>query len=180
MPTTPAGSMSLTEATLAASLAACASVRTWMVVADAAAAAEKIHLEGLPLPASAEQGYSREELEALRPYIVIFTAEKMGFTYEQNAVSEHLEYTRRGRLVVRLVQNAPEGYDDEPTSAANLMWRNTIGTICDELCTLSGQAGYLAFRRLAVTDGPYWSHPTAVPAQGMWQGVDLEIEWEGV
>ncbi|MGA2032850.1 MAG: hypothetical protein ABSG68_11370 [Thermoguttaceae bacterium] len=183
--TAPLGSISLAQANLAATLADCPSFRAWLGLGpdDQAGALAKIHFEGLPAPdpAKAVNGtFAVADIMALRPCAVIYTAERQGFLKELEAVGDAFEYRESGRLVLRLYQNAPESFDDEPTSDANLQFRNWVGRIIDDLCSLSGLPGYLGMLRLSLAAGPFWAHPKAVPAQGCWQGVELAINWQGV
>jgi|GEM_PF-1789324 len=175
--TEPAGCISLAQHYLRQMLANCAAVRTWLGVDDEEGALARIHHEGLPKPADNAVEHTRAELIAYRPYAVVFTAESGGLTLNHDAGGAAFEFAESGRLTVRLYQNCPDEYGDEPSSDANLQFKNSVGLIMDGLAALSGTAGYLAFDRLGLADGPYWGHPDLVPGQGVWQGAELSIEW---
>ena len=177
--TEPAGCLSLAESYLKTMLANVPAFQTWAGAADVAAALLKIHLEGLPKPADGADSHTRAELEAYRPYAVIWMAEDNGLTLEHDATGALFGFTDSGRLMLRLEQDCPDGVGDQPSSDANLQFKNSIGLIVDGLCALAGTAGYLAFERISVFDGPYWAHPDAVPGHGIFQGVELLFEWGG-
>lgn len=175
--TEPAGCISLAQHYLRQMLADTAAVRTWLDVDNQAAALLKIHHEGLPPPADNAAEHTRAELVGYRPYIVVFTGEDNGLTLSHDAGGPAFEYAESGRLTVRLYQNCPDGHGSEPSSDANLQFKNSVGLIIDGLAAKSGGAGYLAIERLTLSDGPYWGHPDLAPSQGIWQGADLAIEW---
>jgi hypothetical protein len=173
--TTPAGSLSLAQDHLRTMLADAAAFRTWCSAADQAAALAKIFHEGLPKPANGET-HTRAELENYRPYAVIFTDDQNGFSRNLDAEGS---FEASGRLKLRLYQTADDDAGDEPTSDANLRFKNAVGAILDDLCAAVATAGYLAFERIRVDAGPYWAHPKLVPDQGVWQGVEIGIDWRG-
>jgi len=177
--TTPAGCLSLAEENLRLTLADATAFRTWCGAADQAAALARIYREGLPAPQHGDN-YTAEELSLYRPYAVVFTLEQAGLTKTLDSISAHYEFAAQGRLKLRLYQNCPGGFNDQPTSDANIQWKNSIGQIIDGLCDLAGQAGYLACSEIRVDAGPYWAHPKKVPVEGLWQGVELGIAWRGV
>jgi hypothetical protein len=176
--TTPAGCLSLAQENLRVTLADAAAFRTWCGAADRAAALLRIYHEGLPAPQTGDT-FTREELQQYRPYAVVFTQEQAGLTKTLDSIGTHYQFAAQGRLKVRLYQNCPAGFRDQPTSDANLEWKNTVGAIIDDLCELAGQPGYLSFDEIRIDAGPYWSHPQLVPAEGIWQGVELGMAWRG-
>lgn len=177
--TAAANSISLAQENLRLSLAACAAVQTWMGVLTAELAAAKIYHHGLPEPDDGHV-YTREELEDLRPYIVVFTAERQGFQLDLAAMDDGFQFAAQGKLRARLYQNCPNGYDDQPTSDANMQFTNTLGAILDGLAGLAGSGGYFAPHLIRLEDGPFWPHPKAVPDEGLWQGAELYFEWRGL
>ena len=70
MPITPSGVLSLKLDQLRTLVAACPSWRQWSKTDDADHARAKIHLVDLP-PAEGRQGYTAEDLGALRPLVRI-------------------------------------------------------------------------------------------------------------
>lgn len=174
--TAPAGCLSLAQEYLRATLAASAAWQSECNADDADAAKERIYHHGLPAPASGE-AHTKQELMAYRPYAIVFTAEARGFTRTFEAGGDEFEFDQHGRLTLRLYRNSPDDSADEPTAAANLTWHNLVGEIIDQMCELAGGAGYLAFQTIGVLEGPYWSHPKVTETEGIWQGVDVLVEW---
>ena len=178
--TAASGPISIAQEALRTTLAACSAFRTWVSADDATAALKRIHHFTLPTPAAGEGGeYELLELKALRPYAVCFTAARQGFRYGLAAVGNGFEFRGSGRLELRLVQNAPHGIL-EPTAEADLLFRNTIGDILDDMCELAGTGGYLAFNNIAIEDGPYWPGAAQRTAQGLWQAVELSLDWGAI
>lgn len=173
--TEPAGSLSLSQSYLRAMLSECAAFQTWVSAANATEALASIYYEGLPDPADKNVGYTRDELESVRPYAVIFLDEEEGFLKSHIATGSSYDFEDHGRLKLRLEQDAPDDVGDEPNSDANLRWKNVIGQIIDDLCGLAGTAGNLAFTEIGVDFGPYWGDPKRVPSDGVWQGVDIGV-----
>ncbi|MFZ5785121.1 MAG: hypothetical protein ACOY3Y_01655 [Acidobacteriota bacterium] len=175
----PEGSLSLAQEHLRVMLADAPVFRAWCAAADQAEALAHVYHEGLPAPPDGVE-YSRDELESLRPYAVVFTAERAGFELLLSGIGETWDYNASGRLILRLRENCPEGFGDEPTSEAGLRWKNTLGGIMQDLAELSGGEGYLHVQRVRLEDGPYWPHPNLIPSEGLWLGADLSIEWRGI
>jgi hypothetical protein len=178
--TAAAGTISLAEEALRVALADCAAFRTWVGAADRAEALESIYVDGLPAPAGDADVHTRAELEALRPYAILFTAEGDGVRRRLEAGGGTFCFDAGGRLIVRLVQDCPQSLDDQPTSWANQQWRQTVGLIRADLrqtAAQPNQAEYLAITRLAVASGPYWSPREVAVLEGVWQGVELEAVW---
>lgn len=170
--TSPAGCLSLAQEYLRATLAASSTWQTECKAGDAGQAAKRIYHEGLPAPSN-RQAYTLLELQSLRPYAVIWTAEQAGFarSYESSD-----SFDEGGQLQIRIERNSPDNLNDEPTSDANVVFRNLIGEVIDDLCDLQGGAGYLAFRRVALQEW-YRSDPVDAETWGVTQGALLLVEW---
>jgi len=173
----PVASLSLAQEGLRVMLGDCATFRGLCGADDREEALSHLHHEGLPAPAEGSE-HSKQELEAYRPYGVIYTDERNGFKRRRASTGS---FASSGRLKLRLYRSCPEAYEDEPTSDANLDWKNLIGQIVAELCALAIAGGpeHLAFDDIAVDFGPYWSGPELAVTQGVWQAVELGIGWGG-
>jgi hypothetical protein len=181
---TPAGSISLAQELLRVTLSNCPN---WQALCgapdgpvDQPTALGRIYHEGLPKPSGGGPVHTRDELIALRPYAVVFLPDARGFSRAQDAAGGTFEFLASGSMRLRLYRNCPESYNSEPSGDANLDWKNVIGQILDDLCGLAGQEGYLCFDAIRVVAGPYWGAPQDVPTLGVWQGVDLELDWKGL
>jgi len=173
----PVASLSLAQEGLRIALADCATFRQLCQASDRAGALPHLHHEGLPAPAESSE-HTKTELETYRPYGVIYTDERNGFKRRRVSTGA---FASSGRLKLRLYRTCPEAYEDEPTSDANLDWKNIVGAIIAELCSLAIAGGpeHLALDDIAVDFGPYWSGPELAPTQGVWQAVELGISWGG-
>lgn len=178
--TAAAGTISIAEEALRLALADCAEFRTWVSAADRAAALESIYIDGLPEPAGDADVHTLAEIQALRPYAIVYTAETDGVSRRLEAGGGTFCYSATGRLMLLMVQDCPESRDDQPTSWANQEWRKTIGLIRADLrqtAAKPNESEYLAIRRMAVANGPYWSPREVAPTEGVWQGVEIEVTW---
>jgi hypothetical protein len=180
MPVTPSGALSVPQAALRLMLADCAAARTWLGAADQAAALARIHYDGLPAPANGAE-YTLEELTTYRPYAVIYTPDRRGLVYHLDAISTHSEFRRNGAVCLRLYNSPDETDNDEPTSEANLKWKNTLGAILDGLADLAGTVGasgsYLAFDVMKLEEGPSWGHPKRAKTDGVYQWAEISFDW---
>jgi hypothetical protein len=173
----PAGSLSLAQEALRVTVADCPTFRTLAGASDRTSALAKLYHEGLPEPKNGT-AFTREELTAYRPYGILYTDDRNGFKRQRGSASS---FVSGGRLKLRLYRTCPALVDDEPTSDANLEWKNILGTLMSEMCDLavSESPDYLAFEVISLDYGPYWSRPELVPTQGCWQGAEIGIGWSG-
>lgn len=173
--TTPAGCLSLAQEYLRQTLAACATFQTLCNLDNAAHAAERIYHEGLPEPGEGDT-HTLQELQSLRPYAIVYTAEESGFTRTYEATGTRFEFDDHGRLMIRLERDSPDNANDQPTTPANLDWRNVIGEIIDDLCKLAGTPGYLACQTIGLVEFN-WSQQTVAKTLGIYQEALLLVQW---
>ena len=86
------------------------------------------------------------------------------------------EFAESGRLKLRFEQSVPVDLADD-AAAIERLFKNSLGVIIDEIRTLAGQAGYLAFGRVTLDDGPYRSDLDVVTNVGDFIGAELSVEW---
>jgi hypothetical protein len=172
------GAISLAQGFGRATLAASATFQTWVGAADATEALDSIYDDGLPVPAN-KSSYTKAELQALRPFAMIWTDEADGFSMERTAVSgpsSLMDWQSSGRLELHLEMDVPAELADDP-AGLDLSFRNTIGQIFDEVAVLAGAGGMLAITSMAVSFGPYRTDTDKVPQQGDAIAIDLIWEW---
>ncbi len=170
--TSPAGCLSLAQEYLRATLAASSNWQAAVGAQDADGALGRIYHEGLPAP-SDRKAYTLQELMGLRPYAVVWTAEESGFTRSYESSDS---FDDSGQLRIRIERNSPDNLNDEPTSDANVQFRNLIGQIIDDLCDLRGGAGYLAFLTITLQEW-HRSDPVDAETWGVTQGALILVEW---
>lgn len=173
----PTGSVMLAAEHLRTTLADVGDFRTWARVTDRSGALQRIHRVGLPAPQKPHEQYSLEELQALRPVAIVYTAPTDGFTFEQAATSaERFEFDESGNLVIELEQNVPPEIAHD-LAEVDAQFLNSVGLIMRGLCDLFGGDGYLLGRTLSLAEGPYRAHPDDWPTVGDWQGATLNVAW---
>lgn len=171
----PVGSYGHTRNYLRLSLADSTAFRTWVSAATQAAALARIYMDALPPPAGHAEQYTLTELNTYRPYAVIWSHRH---AWRQVAVSSDGDEFDEGpgRLGIQLVQTVGSLTDHQEIARA---FENIIDGIVDALCAKSGTAGYLAFDRIGIEQGPVRVHPNWVPHLGDEQHVDLVIDYGG-
>jgi len=177
--TAAAGCISLAEEALRKTLAESATFQGLVGAADATEALDSIYVDGLPAPASGDV-HTLAELESLRPYAVIFTAERNGLTRIAEAGGNQLYFNQSGKLSLRLIRDCPDGYGDAPSSAANRTWRTLAGKIMDEvgeLAAAANDADMLAITNIALVEGPSWPSPNLAATQGLFQQIEFTVTY---
>lgn len=143
MPTLPTaeGGITAAEENLKATLAASARFRTWAKnAATAAIAAQRIYIDDLPEPPSDQDGYTAEQISGLRPFAIIRTEPKGGYAKARVGTAA---YAEAGKLHIILEENVDPSMADN-VALLERTFKNTLGTILDELLDLAYQGGYLA------------------------------------
>lgn len=178
----PVGMISLAEDLLRTTLANCTAFRTW----DGAnwtidQAKERIYFDRLPSPPGDAAAYTRAQLEALRPFAIIYKPRQNGVVLEVEAAAPDT-FATRGTLIIKFERNVPEDERDDPADA-DRSFKNMIGQVMRTslpsspgLADLSGQAGFLRCWRLS-EEGPYRVDVDAVTDYGDFQEYYLQIEW---
>lgn len=164
-------------------LAASATFQTWVGAADATEAAERIHCFMLPDPEPNKvdpenpDEYPREQLEALRPFALIFVPDDEKERREMVAVGSGPEFSHSGRLHIRFEQNTPDGLNGlnrEAHQAFYVMLRD--GVLKDMDALPRGAGLYLAYTSGEIQQ-PHWESPEAVSGKGLYQMMIGEFIW---
>jgi len=172
-----AGCLALAKDTLKASLADCDSFRTWVGASGDNAqtqALNRIYKDDLPPPTN-RNIYTLAELNALRPFAIIYTAD--GFRKDKDASPG--EFWHTGSLAILLEQAIPERIKNDPAAIAD-EFETIIGQIIDDLCALVDQAGYLSITAINYPEEWVRSDPDAEPDFGDAAMAMLTIEYEGM
>ena len=171
--TAPAGSMSLAEGHLAATLAASAAWQSECGAANATEALAHIYDDGLANLANGEV-HPRGELENVRPYAMVFMPASDPFGRRKVAVRGFDGY---GTLGLRIVRNSPTQVGDSPTHDDNQTFKNLVGTIIDELCDLAEGAGYLNFHTIHLASFSPWPAKEDIETWGLFQAAEFLLHW---
>lgn len=176
---------------LAKTLADCAEFRNLVGATTHAEAFARIWHESLPPPAGGARKYTLAELEAYRPYALVFTRDPDGMAVDRVG-SPNGPWSDRGAVWIRLVLDVPDGMDEYPVLLDHLV-KQLVGRIMrcppdETLATFKGLEdlsgltnevdgySYLAadsvtFKRWAI------STDADDPEQGVFIVADLEAQW---
>lgn len=161
-------------------LVACDEFLTWTGAANATAARARVYHEALPRPASGVE-YTLAELQAYRPFAIIYTAD-LGGWQARRVATESFGVT--GRVLLYLEQDTPSGLAND-LDALDEAFKESIGHILaasdakpaiSGLLDLAHQPGYLAIDQV-ILNGPGRSHPEDHQAIGDIVFASLEITY---
>lgn len=177
---TAAGVISEPEDLAANTLADCIPFRALVGAANQSAALARIYFSALNPPDSGADGYMPEELEQLRPFVMLWTEEDNGLNLDVVSVGSSWELMpTSGLIVLRLETNVGPGTPSEEDRKI----KNSIGQIVKSgdtdnpgLVELSGRGGYLAMRRIRVF-GPWRCAEDEITAHGDHFAARIELEW---
>ncbi|MFA5911846.1 MAG: hypothetical protein WC815_23950 [Vicinamibacterales bacterium] len=175
---------------LAKTLADCSEFRNLVGATTHAAAFARIWHESLPPPAAGARNYSLAEMNAYRPYAIVFTRDPDGAATTR--IGSPGAWTDRGALWIRLVFDMPAGMDESPVLLDHLV-KQLVGRL--ERCP--SDETYATFKGLMdlagttnETDGysylaadsvvfKAWSlsNPADFPGQGDFIVATLEVAW---
>ena len=172
--TTASGALSKAQDYMADMLAAGSAFQDWVGADDSTEAAARIYQDALPAPADGN-AHSLAELQGYRPYALIWTEPSGGFSRDIDSAGSGNFFRDNGRVRVMLEQDVPTAAESD-VAEAELLWRNTVGDIIDDLSELAGVAGYLSVTHLSV-DGPHRTHPDDVDSIGNSQYVQIAFDW---
>jgi hypothetical protein len=177
MTTNPQGPLSAAQQNLRSLLADCEQFRLWTGQPSQDLALGRIFVEGLPPPADDRESHAREELDGLRPNVIVSMARERGFLRVRDGFGA---WKDSGRLLLQFEQALPAELADD-RAEADRRFENTIGLILDEMCRLSDQAGqaesYLVIERLQILEGPFRTHPDEIATYGDVQAIDVLVEY---
>lgn len=172
--TAATGGLALCETHLGAGLADCPAFQTFVGAADAAAAAERIHYNALPVPATDAAEIPPELYAEFRPLALISTDSASGFGLVANAFAEFAE---RGTLALELEQQYPADLLANPAEAER-RFKNAVGAVMEELMDRRNTAGFLALAAIDLV-AMFRVAETDAPAQGDWYRAVLRISHGG-
>lgn len=186
----PTGSLSLELAHVAYCIARCPVWHTWTGVDELPTAAErfdasleKVHISGPP-PAASPDGYTREELETLRPYAVVtnlppaVVGPSREMFIRQRMAHEHFGAWHQN--YIQIVSDIPEDLALLfPKNHHHIL--NRLSELMDQMLEQSGIEGDEDYpmpfiQRLALLDGPTYPDEKLMKVQGYYSMCILRIE----
>lgn len=183
MTTAAAGVIARAKELFRESIANTTAFRTWDGYSwSVAQARERIYYDCLPPPPLKAISHSLADLQALRPFAILYKPAAVGVTLEHVANGGHNGFLPRGVLVARFERDVPASQLSDP-GEADRAFENFMGQLIMSgdvnnpgLVELSGKAGYLNITRFDDI-GPYRAEPDDVPTLGDCQRYSLQVEW---
>ena len=169
------GAITKAEGYLAATFAACARWQSLCDAADATEALESIYFDDLPPPPEAADVYTPEQLAELRPYLLIYSDEATGMSWDHQSHGTSFGFREQGTLKAFLEQAVdPQIAHDQQRIFRE--FKNACGVIVAQLLALAGQAGYLAISTISIA-GPLRGHSDQQPGEGDYVQMFFTITW---
>jgi len=176
MPITAAeGAISLPEDYLAATIAACARWISMTGSADATAARERVYFDSLPPPPNDAEAYTGEQLDELRPFVMIFSDEDTGVMFDHSATDTSFNFKGSGRIKGLIEDRVDPTIAHDPQEVFR-RFKNAVGMLVLQLLDKAGQPGYLAIRSI-VMQGPLRCHEDIVKDEGDHVQYRFTIDW---
>jgi len=178
MITEATGALTTVEETARHTLADCEAWRELTAtVGNERSSLARIHTDALPPPPDEAEAYNREQVEGLRPYALLWLAADGGFRRHIVAKDTRNRFSDSGEVRVKICATVPSELAGDPAEA-DRQFKNSIGTIINQLCDLAGQAGYLDFTELELTAGPWRNGDEEALAEGDVIGCDMSLLWD--
>lgn len=174
--TAPSGPVAEAIELLRHTLGASATFRTWTSTATQEDAEAKIHKDAIPNSASGKYDHTLAELQALRPYAILFEQPEEGFVVRAAALSGSRDFVASGAFSILLEQDIPSNISNDPAEIA-IQFRNTYGGIIDDLAGLASVAGYLDINEMAVEESQFRSPKKERVVYGDVVIVFLRVAW---
>lgn len=174
--TNPSGTLSQAEQALRVLLADTTAFRTWTDSDNQAEALARIHCHALPPPASGRQ-HTMAELDAYRPFALIWTEPEGGFSAQRDTASG---FSCTGRLRIRFEDGIDPDDSDDPAEAFRVFC-NALGGVLDEMLADggTGSSTVLALDALRLEVGPYRTHEDELATIGDAIVAEVVVEWSG-
>lgn len=143
---------------------------------------ERIYLDALPSPPDNRPEYSREEFEALRPFVLLYMPALTGFGMQANAAGSITAAVAHGSFIVELHRAVPE-HEQTDAAAADRSLENILGRLITTgdmanpgLWQLSRASTYLELVNTELLE-VYRTHPDDIPSKGDYQIATLLVQW---
>ena len=172
--TSPTGSMGLAQQHLANMIADSAAFRAWVGAADQAEAFGSIYQDALP-----PGGTDLADLQALRPFALVWTDPQLGFNKQFAAGGAARWHTASGVIGVYFEAEIDAADASDPAEAG-VKFKNVIDAIQSEMDAINGQAGYLGYDEIRKVEGPTRSDEDDRPTQGDFLFLVWQVVWKGV
>lgn len=163
------------EAKIATALANSSRFQEIVEAADATIAATKIFGEQVSNPANGH-AYTLDELKNMKAYGQVYSADEAPYSRtfaESRIVPSGAAIIWVERLVTEYEQN------NEIPLSVERWFKNRIGDLMVQIETYLRETSGLQVRSHVVSNGPGLNDSNKWDANGMWQGIELTLEWGG-
>jgi len=181
MATAAAGSLSLTLDTMRNTLAKAAAFRTWIDASGDDAnqntqALARVFEDELPLPAAGGE-YTKEELEALRPHVLVEGFD--GYHSESDATGDAAAFgSRSGAISLRFVGHVPPEIENNISEIGRRI-RNDVGQILDDMEALRETAGFLTITTVDIANDWQLSPDDELETMGRYAEMNVDVGFSG-
>jgi hypothetical protein len=170
---TPRGVLSEAEDLLATTLADCTEFRTLVDEDEQPAVLANIYNDVLPEPAGGT--YTLAELQALRPYALLWTSPDNGYRSRADSAGDGNDFVEGGEIILKLERAVTDG-ESVSQAQSDRDWNDIVGSIIRQMHDLAGLSGYLnivAIRQLVCgrSEQAMWKN------YGHVQTTVLAVEW---
>jgi hypothetical protein len=175
MSITATGCISRAEEALRVLVADAAAFRTLVGAADRASALIRVYRDALPPPAAGRE-YTLAEMQAYRPFAIVFTAPENGYTANWVSGGTGNGYGDSGELGLFICRDTPLAYVDDFGEAMR-GWKNILGDLIDDMKDLAGTSDYLLVRQFRLAFGPQFNPEDEHKTIGDIQYAQLSMQW---
>lgn len=180
---TAAGPIALSKSLLRTMISKCSALQSWDgFTFTEAELLERVYLDALPAPPDFKPEYTREQMEALRPFVLVYMPPIGGFGMNANSAGSVCGASAFGSFIVELHRNVKPDEAADP-GAVDRSFENTIGQFVSTnamnmpgLWQLSRYQTYLELRAVELLE-VYRAHPDDVPSKGDFQIATLLVQW---
>jgi hypothetical protein len=161
------------EAKIATALANSAKFREIVEAADATAAAAKIFGEQVARPNDGHV-YTLEELQVMKAYAQVYSGDEgpYGRRFEANRM---VAYGTAIIYIERLVTEYDQS--NEVPASIERWFKNRVGDLMVQVESYLRETNGLLVKTFEVTAGPGLNERDTWKQMGMWQGIELTLEW---
>lgn len=143
---------------------------------------ERIYLDALPAPPDFRPEYSREEMEQLRPFVLLYMPGMTGFGMQAVSAGSVTGAASHGSFIVELHRSVPEAETKDP-GAIDRSLENILGRLLSTndmnspgLWQLSRYGTFLELTNTELLE-VFRTHPDEVPSKGDFQIATLLVQW---
>lgn len=180
---TATGPIALAKSILRTMISKCAALQSWDgFTFSESELFDRVYLDALPAPPDFKPEYTREQIEAFRPFVLVYMPPVAGFSMTANSAGSVCGASAAGSFIVELHRNVKPDEALDP-GAVDRSFENTIGRLCSTndmaapgLWQLSRYSTYLELRAVELLE-VYRAHPDDVPSKGDFQIATLLVQW---